>query len=86
MLDAWHESGLYDDRERAALGLCEAMILIGDGHVSDEERASAQFEEYELGQLVFAITAINARNRLMIAIRTEAGHYQPSAREPARAS
>jgi AhpD family alkylhydroperoxidase len=88
MLDAWHESTLYDDRERAALGLCEAMTLIADGHVPDDvwKRASAQFDEYELSQLVFAITAINAWNRLMITTRTEAGHYRPSAPEPARAS
>jgi AhpD family alkylhydroperoxidase len=88
MLDAWHESTLYDERERAALALCEAMTLISGGHVPDDvwERASAQFDEHELSQLLFAITAINAWNRLMITSRTEAGHYQPSAPEPARAS
>jgi AhpD family alkylhydroperoxidase len=88
MLDAWDESSLYDERERAALALCEAMTLIADGHVPDEvwARASAQFDEHELSQLMFAITAINAWNRLMITSRTEAGHYQPSARAPAPAS
>src|SRR5947209_10686463 len=35
-LDAWRESPLYSERERAALGLCEAMTLIADGHVPDE--------------------------------------------------
>lgn len=78
-LDAWRESPLYRDRERAALELCEAITLIADGHVPDEiwDRASAAFAPQELAQLVFAITAINAWNRLMLAARVEPGHYQP---------
>ncbi len=88
MLDAWRESDLYDEREQAALELSEAMTIIAGGGVPDEvwERARAQFGEYELSQLVFAITAINAWNRLMITTRTEAGHYQPRAGVPAPAS
>jgi AhpD family alkylhydroperoxidase len=87
MLDAWRESTLYDERERAALSLCEAVTLITDGHVPDAvwNEAAAQFDEHELGQLLFEITAINAWNRLMIATRTEAGHYQPAAGIPAPA-
>lgn len=79
MLDAWRESTLYSERERAALELCEAMTLITDGHVPDQvwERARAVFDEHELGQLVVAITVINAWNRLNIATRLEPGHYQP---------
>jgi AhpD family alkylhydroperoxidase len=78
-LDAWRESPLYSDRERAALELCEAMTLVSDGHVPDPvwERARSVFDEEELGQLVFAITAINAWNRLMITARVEPGHYEP---------
>jgi AhpD family alkylhydroperoxidase len=88
MLPAWRESDLYDARERAALELCEAMTLISELGVPDDtwERASGQFEEHELSQLLFEITAINAWNRLMIATRTEAGHYQPSVGVPAPAS
>ena len=42
-LDAWRESPLYEEHERAALELCEAMTLIGDGHVPDPiwDRAAA---------------------------------------------
>ncbi len=79
MLGAWRESPLYSPRERAALELCEAMTLIGDGHVSDEvwERARAEFEDAELSQLVCAIATINTWNRLLITTRVEPGHYQP---------
>jgi len=79
MLGAWRESGLYNARERAALELSEAITRIGEGHVPDEvwERARANFEDYELGQLVFAIATINTWNRLLITARVEPGHYQP---------
>jgi AhpD family alkylhydroperoxidase len=84
-LDAWRESPLYDDRERVALELTEAMTLIADGHVPDEvwDRAHAALSEEELAQLVFVITAINAWNRLMITARVEPGHYRPVLREAA---
>jgi len=46
-------------------------------------RASATFDERELGQLLFAISAINTWNRLMIATRTPAGEYRPAQRTAA---
>jgi AhpD family alkylhydroperoxidase len=78
MLSSWRESQLFDERERTALELCESMTLIADGHVPDDvwERAQAVFEEQELGQLLFAITVINAWNRLSIAVQLEPGHYE----------
>ena len=77
-LDAWRESPLYDERERAALAVCDAMTLIAQGHVPDDvwDRARAAFREDELAELIFAVTAINAWNRLMITARVEPGHYQ----------
>ena len=79
MLDSWRESTLYSEREQAALELCEAITLITNGHVADDvwERARAAFDEHELSQLVVAITAINAWNRLNITTRLEPGHYEP---------
>jgi len=79
MLDSWRESTLYSEREQAALELCEAITMITNGHVADEvwERARAVFDEHELSQLVVAITAINAWNRLNITTRLEPGHYEP---------
>jgi AhpD family alkylhydroperoxidase len=77
-LDAWRESPLYSDRERAALELCEAITLVAESHVPDEvwDAAAAAFEPSELAHLVFAITAINAWNRLVISARTEPGSYR----------
>src|SRR5919205_102496 len=35
-LGVWRESFLYEERERAALELTEAMTLVADGHVRDD--------------------------------------------------
>jgi alkylhydroperoxidase family enzyme len=77
-LGAWRESPLYTERERAALALCEAMTLISESQVPDDvwSEARSAFTVQELAQLIFAITAINAWNRLMITARVEPGHYQ----------
>jgi AhpD family alkylhydroperoxidase len=86
-LDAWRESPLYSERERPALELCEAITLVAETHVPNAawERARASFEEDELAQLVMAITAINAWNRLNVATRLEPGHYRPGAFEQSAA-
>jgi AhpD family alkylhydroperoxidase len=68
---AWHEAPFFDDRERAALALTDAVTSIADRHVPPEvwEEASVHFATEELAQLVWAITVINAWNRIAIATR-----------------
>jgi AhpD family alkylhydroperoxidase len=68
---AWHEAPFFDEKERAALALTDAVTLISDEHVPREawEEASAHFEPEELAQLVWAITVINAWNRIAITTR-----------------
>jgi AhpD family alkylhydroperoxidase len=68
---AWHDAPFFDDKERAALGLTDAVTLISDEHVPRQvwEEASAHVEPDELAQLVWAITVINAWNRIAIATR-----------------
>ena len=75
----WPEALCFDDRERAALALCDAVTLVADGHVPDDvwEQAEEHFDREELAQVLFAIAAINAWNRLQIATRAEPGHYVP---------
>jgi AhpD family alkylhydroperoxidase len=79
-LDAWRECPYYSDREHAALTWTEAVTLITNGHMSDEvyEEVSPHFSEKELSDLTFAVTAINAWNRLLISARTVPGTYQPA--------
>lgn len=80
LLNAWREAAhLYNERERAALALTEAMTRLTDGQVPDDayEAARSQFQDAELVKLVLAITMINTWNRLNITFRLEAGDYQP---------
>ena len=77
-LDAWRECPYYTERERAALAWTESVTLITNGHVPDTvyEEAHAHFNEKELSDLTFAVTAINTWNRLPIASRTVPGTYR----------
>jgi alkylhydroperoxidase family enzyme len=71
LLNAWHESPLYTDRERAALAWTEALTLIAETHAPDNlyEDVRAHFSETETVNLTMLIGAINAWNRLAIAFR-----------------
>ncbi len=73
LLDAWPESSLYDDRERAALEWIEEVTLIADSGASDEafEKVKAHFSDDEVVWLTTAATLINAWNRIAIASRIE---------------
>ena len=53
LLNAWRESPLYTDRERAALAWTEAVTLISETHAPDEdyEAVRAQFSEAEIIEL-----------------------------------
>ncbi len=79
LLDAWRETALYSERERAALAWTEAVTLVTDGHVPDEVYAevSSHFDEQELVALTLAVVAINGWNRFNIAFHVEGGHYRP---------
>jgi AhpD family alkylhydroperoxidase len=79
LLNAWRETSLYTERERAALAWTEAVTLVADGHVPDEVWAevSKHFSEQEIVALTLAVVAINGFNRLNIAFRVEGGDYKP---------
>ena len=72
LLDAWRESPLFSDRERAALAWTESVTLVSQTHVPDTvyEQAKAQFSDEELVKLTLLIAAINAWNRFAISFRS----------------
>ncbi len=78
-LSAWRETPFFTPRERAALAWTEALTNIQQGHASDSvyDEVRNEFDEAELVKLTFAITQINAWNRIAIAFRSEPGVYQP---------
>ena len=73
LLDAWRESNLYSQRERAALAWAETLTKIAVTHAPDDayEGAREQFSEKELADLSISIAMINAWNRLCIGVRAE---------------
>ncbi|KIC16684.1 carboxymuconolactone decarboxylase family protein [Leisingera sp. ANG-Vp] len=83
LLNAWRESPLYSDRERAALAWCEALTRIETTAAPDADYAAVQqhFEPREQVALTLLISAINAWNRIAIGFRTP----HPAAQEASAA-
>jgi len=72
LLDAWRESPLYTERERAALAWTEAVTLVAQTHVPDAVfgQARQHFAEDELVELTLLVATINAWNRIAISFRS----------------
>ncbi|MFI6441051.1 carboxymuconolactone decarboxylase family protein [Streptomyces sp. NPDC050759] len=90
LLAAWEEAeGVFDERERAALALTEAVTVLtggtsqafgsGGGFVPDDVYAAAarHFDDGQLAHLIGLIVAINNWNRVMVSRRIPAGGYRP---------
>ncbi|HLL33651.1 carboxymuconolactone decarboxylase family protein [Streptomyces sp.] len=77
LLAVWREAGddVFDERERAALALTEAVTVLTDRFVPDEVYATAakHFEDARLAHLIALITVINSWNRLMVSRRIPPG-------------
>jgi AhpD family alkylhydroperoxidase len=73
LLDSWHESELYTERERAALAWAESLTRIAESHApeADYERAKSVFSEDELLALSIGVAVINGWNRLAIGFRLQ---------------
>ena len=71
MLDAWRESPLFNDRERAALAWTEALTRVHQNGAPDEayDALKAHFSEEEQIKITLLICAINAFNRMNIGFR-----------------
>ena len=77
---AWRDTRYFDDAERAALALAEAVTRLADraDAVSDAvwDEAARHFDEKALAALVVTIALINAFNRVNVPIRQPAGVLQ----------
>ncbi len=71
LLNAWRESPLYSERERAALAWTESMTLVAETHIPDEvyDEARQHFSAEEIVKLSLAVVTINGWNRFAIAFR-----------------
>ena len=83
LVAAWHEAGIFSERECAALAWAEALTQLAGRSVSDEayDAVRRHFSESELVFLSTAIATINAWNRLGAAFR-----FAPPIPKPATAS
>src|SRR6201991_3307860 len=73
LLNAWHESPLYSDRERAALAWTDSVTLIAKTHAPDDvfDQVRTQFNDRELVNLTTLIGLINLWNRIAISFRNQ---------------
>jgi AhpD family alkylhydroperoxidase len=71
LLDAWRESTLYSDRERAALAWTEALTLVAETHAPDDAYQALRdhFTEEEQVALTLLIVVINGWNRIQVGFR-----------------
>jgi AhpD family alkylhydroperoxidase len=76
---AWRETPYFNDAERAALALTEAVTRLSDraDPVSDEvwDEAARHYDEPALAVLTVQIGLINVFNRLNVATRQLAGEW-----------
>ncbi len=73
LLNAWFETDAFTPREKAALAWTDAVTNVSTSHVPDDlyDEVRQHFSSQEMGDLTYAICAINAWNRLAIATRME---------------
>lgn len=72
LLNAWRESSLFTDRERAALAWAETLTRVADQGAPDDAYAAvtAHFAPREQVALTLLISAINSWNRIAIGFQT----------------
>ncbi|PND34187.1 alkylhydroperoxidase [Achromobacter pulmonis] len=73
LLDAWRESSLYSERERAALAWTEALTRLSETHApdADYEAMARHFSAEEQVNLTVAINMINSWNRIAVGFRSQ---------------
>jgi AhpD family alkylhydroperoxidase len=71
MLDAWRESLLYSESERAVLAWTEALTRVDQAGAPDHayEALQAHFSEEEQIKITLLVAAINAFNRVNVGLR-----------------
>jgi len=77
LLDAWHESAAFSEKERAILDWAEEVTLIAESHASQEafDGLKRFFSEEEIAYLTLAAAMINTWNRIAISSRAQ---YDPA--------
>ncbi|TDR80209.1 carboxymuconolactone decarboxylase family protein [Paludibacterium purpuratum] len=71
VLAGWHSNGLFSEKERAALQWAESLTALPTSHAADADYTPllAHFSDQEISDLTFAISLMNAFNRLGVGMR-----------------
>lgn len=74
LLNAWNDTDIYSDKEKAALELAESVTLISERKVPDTlyDKVRAYYKEEEYTDLIFIIGQINTWNRISISMGNKA--------------
>ena len=74
LLNAWDDTDIYSDKEKAALELAESVTLISERKVPDTlyDKVRAYYSEEEYTDLIFIIGQINTWNRISISMGNKA--------------
>ncbi|HEV8551435.1 MAG TPA: carboxymuconolactone decarboxylase family protein [Polyangiaceae bacterium] len=85
-LAAWREQSGYSAKERAALAWAESVTAVAQTGVPDADYAaiSAHFSKKEIIDLTYVLAAINAWNRLCVALRIPPAHPLTEPNDAAR--
>lgn len=68
LLNAWKETHLFTDEEKALLAITEEVTLISNGGLSEAtyQQALQYFSKDYIAQIIMAVITINAWNRIAI--------------------
>jgi AhpD family alkylhydroperoxidase len=79
LLDAFEESAMFTEREKAALRWTETVTRVNETHVpeAEYEKVKSAFTEVEIVRLTLAIGMINNWNRLCTAFRSRHSNDVP---------
>jgi AhpD family alkylhydroperoxidase len=71
LLNAWRETELFTEEEKAILAITEEVTLISQHGLSDEtyKQAEKLFDGNYIAQIIMAVVTINAWNRILISTR-----------------
>ena len=71
LIDAWRDSPLYNERERAAFAWTEALTRLSETGASNDDyhALETQFSKEEQVALTLVIVAINGWNRINVGFR-----------------
>jgi AhpD family alkylhydroperoxidase len=73
LLNAWRETNLFTEEEKVILAITEEITLIHNHGLSAEtyKKAEQSFDKNTIAQIIMAVVAINAWNRIAISTQLE---------------